>query len=78
MFTPAIWPLLIVIGLPVLCATVIVLALVFKGGKSRKHHQLDADEALMIQEMHQSLNRLESRIDALETILIERETLKDK
>lgn len=53
----------------------VFLALIgmMRSGGSRKHRKMDAEETRMIQEMHQNLTRLESRIDALETILLERE-----
>ncbi len=48
------------------------------GSPSRRgrRHEL-ADEAKLMQELHQSLLRMESRIEALETLLFERERRED-
>ena len=43
------------------------------GGSFRQGEQLNADETRLIQEMHRGLTRMEERIDALETILLDRE-----
>ncbi|MEX2381635.1 MAG: hypothetical protein WD490_04575 [Opitutales bacterium] len=53
----------------------IVALKIMKGNGGRKNHgdtELPADEAVLIQEMHRSLKRMEARVDALETILLER------
>ncbi len=45
-----------------------------KGGASfRQSGKLDADETRLIQEIHQGLSRMEERVDALETILMDQE-----
>ncbi len=43
------------------------------GGSFRQGEQLNADETRLIQEMHQGLTRMAERIEALETILLDRE-----
>ena len=55
--------------------TIIVLgAVVFLGLKLLKGNALgQADEARLIQEIHQGLSGLETRIEVLETILLESE-----
>ncbi|MDD4349618.1 MAG: hypothetical protein PHF70_10965 [Opitutales bacterium] len=63
---------LIVIGLPVICGTLIVLTLlILNAMKKQKAGSPSPDETRIIQELHQSLLRLEKRIDALETIYFE-------
>ncbi len=70
---------LIVVGLPILCVTAIILAAMFKGGGGAKRRSyVEAEETRLIQEMHQTLHRLESRIDALETIVIDSEREKER
>ena len=45
----------------------------WRGGISRKARKQIEEETEMVQEMHKQLSRMEERIEALETILIERE-----
>lgn len=53
---------------------IIAIAGMIKSGFSeRKHRKSDTNETRLIQEMHQSLSKLEDRIEALETILLDRE-----
>jgi phage shock protein B len=40
--------------------------------------ELDADETRLMQEIHQGLSRMEERVEALETILIDRERNKKR
>ena len=65
----------ICVGLPVLSATLIKLARIIKGegsGKKSDRRTSEAEDIELIQTIHQGLNRLEKRIDAIETIIIER------
>lgn len=43
------------------------------GGLSSKDRKAHADETKMIQDLFQGLSRMEERVEALETILIERQ-----
>ena len=43
------------------------------GGSSKKDKQSHADETKMIQDIFNGLSKMEERIEALETILIERQ-----
>jgi phage shock protein B len=43
------------------------------GGISKKDRQTHADETKMIQDIYNGLSKMEERIEALETILIERQ-----
>jgi len=57
-------PLALIIGGVVLIALKIV-----KGGSNEQ----DAQEARLIQDIHHGLQRMEQRVEALETILLEKE-----
>jgi phage shock protein B len=46
---------------------------IVKEGVSRKAQAYQADETRMIQEIYQGLSKMEQRIEALETILLDRE-----
>jgi len=72
MFNPSFLPVyivFIVIGIPVICGTVLALV---KMGKSKKGAQLDEEEARIMQELHKGLSKLEKRIESLETIIIDK------
>lgn len=43
------------------------------GGLSKKEKQTQAEETRMIQDIYHGLTKMEERVDALETILIERQ-----
>lgn len=73
----------IVIGLPVLSATIISLAKILRdgsgGGTRSRHRNGDTpDEAELMQELHRGLTRLESRLDSLETIVLAGERSEKK
>lgn len=78
--------LLIVVGIPVICGTLVKLAKIMRGESvdekpSRKAGPADikmdtAEETRLIQEIHRGLNRLESRLDSLETIVLQSEPKK--
>jgi phage shock protein B len=63
----------IVLSLAVIGATVLMGIKILKGGVSRKQQQNEAVEARMIQEIHKGLSRMETRIEALETIVLDRQ-----
>jgi phage shock protein B len=58
----------IVLALALIPGTIILLIKILRGGKSGKNQ---AEEAKMIQEIYQGLSRMEERIEALETILLD-------
>ena len=66
----------IVVGIPVLSATLIKLAKIIKGepgqSSTKGNPNGSRDEAEIIQDIHQLVTRLEKRIDALETIVLEK------
>jgi len=43
------------------------------GGLSKKNKQTNAEETKMIQDIYYGLSKMEERVEALETILIERQ-----
>ena len=65
----------IVIALPlIIIAGAILLAIkIIKGGASSGDPKEQANETRMIQEIYQGLGRMEERVEALETILLDRE-----
>lgn len=67
--------IIILFGLPVLCGTVIALAVLLRGGVSAKNKQLEAQETKLLQELHHGLAKMEKRIESLETLLIEHEQI---
>ena len=54
----------------VIGATIVVSIKLLKGGTSRKDQ---AEDSKIIQEIYQGLSRMEDRVEALETILLDRE-----
>jgi len=50
---------------------------IMKGDSSRQDGKLRAQETKLIQEIHQGLSRMEERVEALETILLDRERKGD-
>ena len=67
----------IVFGGTVLClaiigSTILMAIKILKGGISRKDQQVQAEEAKVIQEIYQGLSKMEQRVEALETIILDR------
>lgn len=54
-----------------LCGTVLVIIRMRNSGLSSSSRGANQQEATMIQEIYQGLDRMEKRIDALETILMD-------
>jgi phage shock protein B len=67
----------IVLCLAIIGVTILMGIKIAKGGFSRKSRQSHTEDAKMIQEMYQGLTRMEERVEALETILMEK-TRKDR
>ncbi len=61
-----------VIALAVICGTILLAIRIIKGDSARGGQKAEADEAKMIQEIYQGLSRIEERVEALETILLDR------
>jgi len=65
---------IVFVVLPVIVAGSVLIGLkILKGGKSSATPINMADETKMIQEIYQSLSRMEDRVNNLETILLERD-----
>jgi phage shock protein B len=62
-----------VLALAIIGSTILMAIKIIKGGLSRKGQKFQAEEARMIQEMYQGLSRMEERVEALETIILDRE-----
>jgi phage shock protein B len=62
-----------VLILAILGSTILMAIKIIKGGVSRKGQQNQTDEAKMIQEIYQGLARMERRVEALETIILDHE-----
>ena len=62
-----------IIILAIIGSTILIGIKIAKGGVSKKSRKLHADEAKMIQVIYQGLSRMEGRVEALETIILDRE-----
>jgi len=69
-FAVLLLPVLAFVALLLVGFILVVVGLFRRGGSGR---QMSGEEVLLIQEMHQGFQRMEQRVDALETILSERE-----
>ena len=54
-----------------LCGTVVLILRMRRSGLSGANSKASKDEAMMIQEIYRGLEKMEQRIEALETILME-------
>jgi phage shock protein B len=62
-----------VLVVAIIGSTLLMAIKILKGGLSRKGQRVQSEEARMIQEIYQGLSRMEGRVEALETIILERE-----
>jgi len=62
-----------ILALAIIGSTIVMIVKVLKGGFSPRSQKFEAEEAKMIQEMYQGLSRMEQRVEALETIILDRE-----
>lgn len=67
----------IVLALAIICGTILMLTRLRYGGISQKNRQSQADEARMMQDIYHGLLKMEKRVDALESILMDQKW-KDK
>jgi len=72
----AVWITTIVFGslvliLGTICGTLLLAMKLRHGGLSARSRASQAEEARMIQDIYQGLSRMEARVEALETILME-------
>ena len=63
----------IVLALAIIGSTILMAIRIIKGGVTKKQQARQAEEARTIQEMFQQLSRMEKRIEALETILLDQQ-----
>ena len=63
----------IVLCLAIIGGTILMGIKIAKGGISRKSQQSHSEDAKMVQEMYQGVSRMEERVEALETILLDKE-----
>ena len=63
----------LVLALAIIGSTILIGIRIVKGGFSRKGQAYQADETRMIQELYQGLSKMEERVEALETILLDQE-----
>ena len=61
----------IVLALAVIGSTILLGIKIIKGGVSRKNRVDQSEETRMIQELYKGLDRMEKRVETLETILID-------
>ena len=64
------------LALAIVGSTILIAVKIMKGGISRSGQKSQTEETRMIQEIYQGLSRMEERVDALETIVLDR-TRKD-
>ena len=62
-----------VLALAIVGSTILMAIKILRGGFSRKSQHSQAEESKMIQEIYQGLSRMEKRVEALETIILDRE-----
>jgi phage shock protein B len=65
----------IVFALAIIPGTILLAIKFFRGGQAAGEQ---AEEAKMIQEIYKSLSRMEERVEALETILLDNEKQKGR
>ena len=62
-----------VLALAIIGSTILMAIKILKGGLSRSGKRSETEEARTIQEIYQGLSRMEHRVEALETIILDRE-----
>jgi phage shock protein B len=62
-----------ILALAILGSTVLMAIKIIKEGISPRSRQLEAEETKAIQEIHTGLSRMEERVEALESVLLEQE-----
>jgi phage shock protein B len=61
-----------VLALAIIGGTILLAIKIIKGGLSRAGQKAQDDEAKVVQEIYQGLSRMEERVEALETIILDR------
>lgn len=73
----AVWIIMVIFGslvvlMATICGTILLAMKIKHGGLSARSRETQGEETRMIQEIYQGLSRMEARVEALETILMER------
>ena len=63
----------IILAIAIIGGTILMAIRLNRGGLSPKERQGQEDETRMIQEIYHGLSRMETRVESLETILIDRQ-----
>jgi phage shock protein B len=61
----------LILALAIIGSTILIVAKIIKGGASPKGQRTETEETRMIQAIYQGLSRMEERIEALETIILD-------
>ena len=67
---------LIVFG-SAICVVALICAVIVIVSRTGKNSKTSAEDSQMTQEIYHGLSKMESRMEALETILLERESRRD-
>jgi phage shock protein B len=62
-----------VLILAIIGSTILMAIKIIKGGLSRKGQKNQTDETRMIQEIYQGISKMEERVEALETLILDRD-----
>jgi phage shock protein B len=62
-----------ILVLAIIGSTILMGIKILKGGVSRTGQKMQSDEARVIQEIYQGLSRMEKRVEALETLILDHE-----
>ncbi len=73
-----IWPLVVLfifgsVFVAVVGGLGLAVWLIWRKSRPKQGHLAQADEAQMIQELYQGLSKMEARVEALETLLLDQE-----
>jgi phage shock protein B len=63
----------LIIALAIIPVTILSAIKIIKGRASGRNQALADEEARMIQEIYRSMEKMEARVEALETLLLEKE-----
>ncbi len=68
----------IVLALAVIGGTILMAIKLRQGGLSSTNHRVQEEETRMIQEIYNGIGQMEKRVETLETILMDRDTIYRK
>ena len=61
-----------VLALAIIGGTILMAIKIIKGGLSRADQEAHADETKLVQEIYEGLSKMEQRVEALETLILDR------